>query len=301
MLHSNTIQEIKNNVNTGIEYEIALFYALSNDADEKHTITTALSERSDVAKINRIISQTNIQPIIQELNCQGLTYTDCSFETQNDDVGPADIVLYLSNGKKLGISVKYANTCNLNVTGMKFITLSQKAELQKKLVKYTDMYVKEMKQLYGDANNWFRKRKPSVTTDAFIDLIRDAVIANWDNISDKTKLLQNLYHADSPINYWVVEYNTNGAIKLNTNPIKISPKQATNVKIKKYQTSFIAFYLNGVRIGHMQVKFNNGFVERCKKSVPDISVDGIEMTYGKPFSSWNFSIERYSDIRETFK
>ena len=42
----------------------------------------------------------------------------------------------------------------------------------------------------------------------------------------------------------------------------------------------------------MQVKFNNGFVEKCKKQTPDFICEGVEMAYGQPFSSWNFSVER---------
>ena len=41
----------------------------------------------------------------------------------------------------------------------------------------------------------------------------------------------------------------------------------------------------------MQVKFNNGFIEKCKKKTPDIVCEGLKMAYGQPFSSWNFSVE----------
>jgi len=41
----------------------------------------------------------------------------------------------------------------------------------------------------------------------------------------------------------------------------------------------------------MQVKFNNGFIEKCKKKTPDIVYEGVKMAYGQPFSSWNFSVE----------
>lgn len=291
MLHSNTLNEIQHNSNTGVEYEIALFYALLKDTAEKTAVLNAIRRRHDADNIMQIIGQTDISGIDRALAALQLSYADCSFETQNDQVGPADIVLYLTGGQQLGLSVKYANTCTLNVTGMRFITKQQKDQLQKQLKAYTTLYIQEMQQCYGSAPNWFRKRKPSKTTDDFIDLIRDAVIANWSNIPDKVQLLQSLYHADSPIPYWVVEYTHTG-IHLNTAPTTIAADQAQRVTLQKYQTSFIAFYLDNRRIGHMQVKFNNGFIERCKKAKPDFTVDDIPMAYGKPFSSWNFSTER---------
>lgn len=291
MLYPNTIYEIQHNSNTGVEYEIALFYVLLLQEEEKVQVFSAIRMRTDADEIERIIQQTDKVIIEQALAAQGLSYNDCSFETQNDLVGPANIVLYLTNGQQLGLSVKFANTCTLNVTGLRFITKQQKEQLQEQLKKYTRLYIEEMQQQYGAVENWFRLRKPSKTTDAFIDLVRDAVIANWNNIPDKVQLLQNLYHADSPIDYWVAEYTHKG-LTVNTHPTKIDAAQADRVTLAKHETSFVAFYLDGERIGHMQVKFNNGFVERCKKAHPDFSVEGIAMAYGKPFSSWNFSIER---------
>lgn len=291
MLHPATLHEIQHNSNTGVEYEIALFYCLLSGEEEKKQVYAAILSRTDKTEIEHIIQHTDTSCITQALADRGLSYRDCSFETQNDQVGPADIVLYLTTGQSLGLSVKYANTCTLNVTGLRFISQQQKDDLQLQLEKYTQLYIAEMHEQYGAAANWFRQRKPSQTTDAFIDLIRDAVIANWKNIRDKVELLQNLYHADSPIDYWVVEYTRNG-IALNTHPTKIDARQANRVTIAKHETSFVVFYLDSERIGHMQVKFNNGFVERCKKKQPDFIVDGVPMAYGKPFSSWNFSIER---------
>lgn len=293
MIYPSTIHEIRHNSNPGVEYEIALFYVLLKDVEEKRMISDAFRCRTDADIINNIIARTDIGPIVDALKLQGLTYVDCSFETQNDDVGPADIVLHLSNDKKLGISVKYSNTCTLNLTGINFISPEQKTQLELKQIEYTKKYICEMCKQFGPAYNWFRKRKFSKSTEDFIDLIREAVIENWNNIprTKKEKLLQSLYHADSPIDYWVVEY-TKRTMILNSNPIKIPTNKACSVKLRKYKTSFIAFYLDEVRIGHMQVKFNNGILECCKKATPDLIVDGIDMVYGKPFSSWNFNIER---------
>lgn len=295
MLYSSTLSEISNNINTGVEYEIALFYKLlRGNPSEQTKVMAALSSRFDASKIKSIISQTDTTSIEKALKTRGLVLDDVTFETQNDEVGPADIVMLVSNGvskTKIGLSVKYANTCTLNVTGRNFITDNQISQLKSQLPVYTQKYIHEMVKKYGDVGNWFRMRKPSETTDTFIDLIRDAVIANWKNVRNKTTLLSALFHSDSPIEFWVVTYGNNG-FTLKTKPQTIDMSRANDVTVAKYQTSYVAFYLDGIMVGHMQVKFNNGFIEKCKKTSPDVTYQGVRMAYGQPFSSWNFSVEK---------
>lgn len=293
MLYPNTLYEICTNINTGVEYEIALFYQLVS-ADEQQQILTAINRRADKNKVLSLIKQTNITPILEALRKRGLELSDATFETQNDEVGPSDVVMVVSDGKtksNIGISVKYANTCTLNVTGRRFITYRQIAKLKEQLPIYTARYIDEMTASYGDVNKWFRLRKPSQTTDEFIDLIRNAVIRNWRNVDDKATLLSTMFHNDSPIEFWVVTYTNNG-YRLSTEPKTIEIRRANDVKVAKYKTSYVAFYLDGKKVGQMQVKFNNGFIERCRKNKPDIVCDGVEMAYGQPFSSWNFSVEK---------
>lgn len=296
MLYTTTLYEIETNLNTGVEYEIALFAKLVDKTyDDYYRIIEAIRKRHDRSKVLQIMEMTDIQPILNELAKKNLNFKDATFETQNDEVGPADIVMIVSDlnnhESKIGLSVKYANTCTLNVTGRNFITDLQISNLKSLLPSYTQKYVQEMTDLYGDAENWFRLRKPSKTTDAYIDLIRDAVIENWPNVKGKDKLLNFLFHSDSPIPFWVVTYTKNG-FKLKTVPQTIDVSRANDVTVGKYQTSYVAFYLDNRMVGHMQVKFNNGFLEKCKKKTPDVSFQGIDMSYGQPFSSWNFSVEK---------
>ena len=296
MLHNNTIHEVKTNYNPGVEYEIALFYKLlANHPEEAAKVKAAIASRYDSGKIDEIIRMTNPSTVLQVLKSKNLSLSDVSFETQNDEVGPADLVLYVKDNtgkeQKIGLSVKYANTCTLNVTGRNFITDAQIAELKRQLPDYTKRYIQEMTETYGNVNNWFRMRKPSRTTDAFIDKIRDAVISNWPNVQNKSALLSALFHSDSPIEFWVVTYDKRG-YTLKTTPQTVEKRRAKDVTVSKMETSYVAFYLDGRRVGHMQVKFNNGFIEKCKKANPDVVCQGVKMAYGQPFSSWNFSTEK---------
>lgn len=296
MLHNNTIHEVKTNYNPGVEYEIALFYKLlANRPEEATKVKAAIDSRYDSGKIDDIIRMTNPSTVLQALKSKNLSLSDVSFETQNDEVGPADLVLYVKDNtgkeQKIGLSVKYANTCTLNVTGRNFITDAQIAELKRQLPDYTKRYIQEMTETYGNVNNWFRMRKPSRTTDAFIDKIRDAVISNWPNVQNKSALLSALFHSDSPIEFWVVTYDKRG-YTLKTTPQTVEKRRAKDVTVSKMETSYVAFYLDGRRVGHMQVKFNNGFIEKCKKANPDVVWQGVPMAFGQPFSSWNFSTEK---------
>jgi hypothetical protein len=301
MLHHNTLYEIETNTNTGVEYEIALFYKLiSNNSDEQSQVKKAIRKRLDSDKVEEIISYTNTSKILTALRERGLTLKDASFETQNDEVGPADVVLFAEDkaGKthRIGLSIKFANTCTLNVTGRKFITDEQIKVLKEKYItKYIPEFKVYMKATYGHAENWHRKQHP--ITERMIDEIRDAVILNWPKVKNKVELMKNLFHDTSPIEFWVVNYSrTDYALK--TKPSTIDMSRANDVVVKKYQTSYVAFYVDDVRVGRMQVKFNNGFVESNfnhkglrKKQTCDFVVDGLEFIYGQPFGSWNFSVE----------
>lgn len=301
MLYTFTLNEIETNTNPGVEYEIALFYKLlCIKPEESKRVMNAIQKRSDYDKIKEIINITNSSTILNQLKVDNLVLEDVSFETQNDEVGPADIVMHVKNSqmqkKEIGLSVKYANTCTLNVTGKKFITQKQIDNLKKRYISYyVPKFKIDMASRFGNAVNWHRKT--STVTDEIIDEIRDAVIENWNNVPNKVALLNNLFHADSPIVFWVVTYNNKG-YSLKTVPQTIDKKRAQDVKVKKYQTSYVAFYLDGKRLAHMQVKFNNGFIEsnfnhkgERKKKTPDLIVDEQEFNYGKPFGSWNFNVE----------
>ena len=299
MLYPETLSIIRSNTNPGVEYEIALFFKLlSKDSSEANDVMRAISARLDSRKIMSIINVTNTVHLITALQQEGLIYTDVSFETQNDEVGPADVILYVRDKSgvksKLGLSIKYNNRNTLNPTARKFLTEQQIESLQTKFDKiYIPRYIHEMKLKYGNVTNW--KRKRSESADAFYDLLRDAVIQNWPNIPNKAALLSQMFHKNSPIPFWIIYYSNTGYII--KEPETIDESRVNEVIAEKYRDAFVAFKLDNKIIGKVQVKCNNGFIEdqfnhagKAKKKEPDFILDGKPRIKGKPFGSWDFTL-----------
>ncbi len=289
------IQELINNKNTGIEYEYALYYCLLSSEERRMFKSIIIDNHYKKTEIEQLISTTDISRIIRELDNRDLKIDSCTIETQNDAIGPSDIVMNLVNiitgvESVIGISVKYQNSCTLNTKGKMFISEDDIAELRDEQQLYSALYIKEMREKFGKTEKWFRKRRYSRVTDKFIDLLRDKVIANWATLENKESVIRKLFQMDSPIDYWVYEYKQNNTHTLYVNPPKINLSKANEIRVKKYETSYVAFFLEDRMVGKMQVKFNNGILEKCKNGKPDFTVEGIEMSMGAPFSSWNFSV-----------
>ena len=300
MLYTSTLNEIETNTNPGVEYEIALFAKLiACDSSDYKNVMDSIHKRHDCSKVLQIMSMTNIKILTNQLVKLGFLLKDATFETQNDEVGPADIVLTAIDKYnlelKLGLSVKYANRNAHNPTAKKFITAQQINVLQEQFDNvYIPAFLKEMKEKYGHVSNW--KRKRAEAADQFYDLLRDAVIENWPNISDKTSLLAKMFHANSPIPFWVINYSNQG-YTVETIPETVDERRVNDIKVEKYRDCFVAFKLDGRIIGKVQVKCNNGFIEdqfnhagKAKKKKPDFIIDGAPKIKGKPFGSWDFTL-----------
>ena len=212
--------------------------------------------------------------------------------TQVDAVGPADIVLQNPGNHLLGLSVKYQNDCTLNLSSKYFLKPESVLQLKKELRSASERFIVEMNAKYGAAANWFRQRKNSRETDRYIDQLRDQVIADWKekSVAGKKELLSKLVHADSPIPFWVVKFKKSKqafVLKIDINPItQLDPN---TIELTKIAGSSIGFKTDKVLLGKLQVKFNNGFLEREKGNSFDFSQEGIKMKIGDPFGSWNFS------------
>lgn len=301
MLYASTLSEIQVNTNYGVEYEIAMFYALlSGKKSEQDLVMQAIRKRGDYHKVLEIIQMTDTKAVLNEICSRGLSFHDVSFETQNDDVGPADLVLHLKTSSNrdtlIGLSVKYKNANFHNPTGRRFLTEPQITKLR---AMYNDIYLPKyceyMAKEFGHASNWHRKRSP--VTDEFVDKMRDEVLLNWPNVADKHSLLEQLLHADSPIPFWVIDYTARG-YTLETTPPTIDESRANEVSVKKHCTAYVAFVIDGRILAKVQVKFNNGFIESFynrkglpkRKSGADFVVNGIEFLKGDPFGSWDFTL-----------
>lgn len=287
------IEYLRNNNNTGIEFEYALFHLLLPKNEQELFISEIVNYHKFKARILNIISNTDIENLISSLQSISRSKFTVKLTTQVDDIGPADIILHNNDFQNLGLSVKYQNNCTLNVSSKYFLNEESIYELKKDLHNSCKSYISEMVLNYGKADNWFRKRKKSEEVTNYIDKIRDHVITDWNKKTDSNKksLLTKLIHADSPISFWVVKFDKSKdlfKLDVNTNPIKhLDPK---SIKLNKVATSYIGFISNNVIFAKMQVKFNNGILEKSKGKDCDFMLDGYSMKTGDPFGSWNFSI-----------
>lgn len=326
MLHPNTLQEIRESQLPCIEYEIGMFLRLLDRQNEYEEADQAASTRNDYAKIKEIEQNTSEEAIKNILTYAGMTLEDVSFETQNDEVGPADIVIYARNRhretKKIGVSVKYDNDCIYNYTGRELLTEEQIEFLEGLLPGYVQNYLVEMIERFGNFDNWFqtrfnsRTRITSEVTNQYISLVRDAVVSRWQEMThdEKDEFLYKVYRTDSPLDYWIYSFQKRGRFILCTNPPYIRRSSYDRVTVQPIASQYIGFFLDNQLLGKTQIKFNNGILERYEtktlvnaigqndvRKVQEILdafqrkgmgivVEGKPLKYGNPFTSWNFEI-----------
>lgn len=326
MLHPDTLNEIRESHLKCVEYEIGLFLCLLTNPDEIEAVINAASTREDYKKILSIANNANKEAILNILSYAGMSLLDVSFESQNDEVGPADVVVYASNrhgeNKKIGLSVKYDNDVICNYTGRDILTEEQISNLQEQLPAFADRYLNEMIERFGSFEEWYRirfetnQKIASEVTNEYIDLVRDAVVDRWAIMSqeEKDEFLYKVYRTDSPLDYWIYSFQKKGKFILCTNPPYIRRSAYPRVTIEKIAGQYLGFFLDGQLLGKTQVKFNNGIFERyTSKPYKDaieagnnelansifaryaaqgkgIMVEGKPLKYGVPFTSWNFEI-----------
>lgn len=282
-----------NNNNTGIEYEYAIFYKLLSTSDQISFRRNVIAKHRKHFEINQVIQKLDASTLKQFVYNHFNGEPDkVSLTTQNDNVGPSDIVIH-SNHDWLGLSIKYQNTCIANISSRYFITDEVRSSMKDKIFQMCTRYIDEMRSTYGSADNWFRKRKKSRVTDEAIDLLRDEVIANWRYMTDdhKYEITRMLFHADSPIRFWQITLKKKiRNIELDIDRTPFLPSDSIQVSLKKHKSSYVAFYANQKLIGKMQIKFNNGILEKGTKNDHKWCVDGKFIKQGDPFGSWNFNL-----------
>jgi hypothetical protein len=169
-----------------------------------------------------------------------------------------------------------------------FLTANDKEELKDIQKEFTHKHIEYQIDTNGHVSNWFRQRKFSTTkySNAIIDFIRDKVIDCWYNGDiNKQSIINKLYQTDSPIDYEIWKF-TKKKLKVLEKPK--NDISANNIDVAKYRGSYIGFYNDENLICKMQVKFNNGILERATPETKDvICVDDVYMKMGDAFGSWN--------------
>ena len=219
--------------------------------------------------------------------------------TQDDSVAPADVIITDNGENNLPISVKKgnSNTCQSNISGntyYKTLGCSVPENFIKEIPLICEKFVIEMKQVFGHYSKWFRKKKCTrlshIKKDYEYKLILNACdVFNGCHDHNKRKaLFIKALNIERP-NYIICRYTKKGTIY--EAPPSLEGINIDRIYAKPYK-SFVGFYLNDVLLYKMQVKFNNGILERSEKTGRrDILIgDGYYASYGNPITSWNFSV-----------
>ena len=282
--------ELIQNNNTGIEYEYAICYLLQDDDTKRYFLEKVINNHPKREIILDLINNINISELIDLFNHNQIAISSAIPFTQDDDIGPSDIIILGNNGEILGLSIKYENNCSLNFSSKLFFNEETLHDINERKDIACDNYINEMRELYGNSDIWFRQRKRSIVVDNFIDEIRGRVIFIWENLNGdrKSEILQKLVHGNSPIQFWIVKVRKNLNIDVEIYPVQ--EWDPTYVNFRKHKSSNIRLFIYDAPIGDIQVKFNNGIIERGTATNHDYLIDDIYMKNGQPLSSWNFSL-----------
>lgn len=285
------------NKNTGIEYEFGVACALMDETQHDDFLASIVEPHINKDTILNVCDSTKayLQPLLNKHACNEDYYISLA-STQDDSLGPSDVLVCCETKILFGVSVKFANKNNWNPSGKHFIKNDVIKELKEKYQTiYKPQYIDDMKKRFGECkitegitNTWSRK-KSSITAN-FIDIIRDEVIKEWNVKTEqgKEEIMGKGFQILSPIKYYTIVIKDNLSCVIDEPEIVFS---ADEVNIEKHQTSFIAFKVNNKIVVKLQVKFNNGFIEKSKKvTLETFQIDEVLFKNGDPFGSWNFNI-----------
>ena len=292
----NDFDTLKLNRNTGIEYEFGVGMALMIKSQYDDFLKYIVQ---DHPKKNKVIEVYNITKNILSKELKYLGEKNNRYisfaPTQNDSLGPSDILVCNNKEILFGISIKFANSNNWNPSAKNFLDSDIIKKLKLIYVKdYLPKYKNDMKSRFGECklirgsrNTWSRKR--SSVTDDFIDLIRDEFITSWENkdLSERKLILNKGFHVNSPIKYYVIEIGSKDWKLSDPKPIS----EIQDIYLEKYKTSYVAFKVGNKILVKLQIKFNNGFIEKTESSQNNkFKIDDIYFKNGDPFGLWNFNI-----------
>jgi len=292
------VEELVNNRNTGIEFEYGVALALMTEVQALKFEDKILKNHPYKDRIINIGKSTkaSLTNLIDEISCED-HYVSLA-ATQNDTLGCSDVLICCNEEIKFGISVKFNNTNNWNPSSRYFLSNKSIDDLRTQYKKiYLPKYIADMRRQFGKCktiegtrNTWSRKR--SDVTDEFIDLIRDEVIDSWNNktIEEKEKIVRDGFQVYSPVDYYIVNVRPDLSLTL-SKPYKADHFSIDSITLNKHKKSFVSFEVDGKIIVKLQVKFNNGFLEKARnETLSTFKIDEILFKEGDPFGSWNFNI-----------
>ena len=115
------------------------------------------------------------------------------------------------------------------------------------------------------------------------------MITSWENkdLSERKLILNKGFHVNSPLKYYVIEIGRKDYRLSDPKPIS----EIQDIYLEKYKTSYVAFKVDDKILVKLQIKFNNGFIEKTESSNNNkFKIDDIYFKNGDPFGSWNFNI-----------
>lgn len=298
MLYEHDNKKLIQNLNTGIEYEIAVAYLLMTSNQQCMFLNEVINHHPKTMKILDVIEVIDEKILTVAKQWKKIHGYYVSLITTQDDTlgGPSDILLCSNEGIHHGISIKYNNGNTWSPSGRHFLDEVTISDLMYEYrTKYIQMYIQQMECTHGKCvyltnshrTSWNRKR--CKVTDLFIDKIRDKVIDAWSykNLDERLCILKSGYHEDVDIDCSILTLNKNGTYKIEE--MQMIPKNISSIELVKSCTSQLEFVVNGVVMGKMQVKPNGGFIQRDGKRNPFV-VGDCNYGEGDLFGSWNFEV-----------
>jgi hypothetical protein len=281
------------NVNTGVEYEYGVACALMSQEQYRSFQEEVLRHHPLEQKIKQVYKL--VLPHFSDM--RGTNRYISLAGTQDDSLGPSDVLICQDGQIVCGFSIKFNNRNNWNPSARNFIAETTINRLKELYVdKYLPSFIQDMstrfgrcEQMQGTKNTWSRKR--SSVTDAFIDLIRDEVIHAWSEktTADKQRIIGSGFQIYSPIKYYVLNFKNIGEFDLS--PPKPAIPSVEDIAVGKIKSSYVSFGVNGKPLVKLQVKFNNGFLEKSPdRSHATMQVGDCFFRHGDPFNSWNFNL-----------
>ena len=303
------------NNNPGVEFEYAIAYRLMTGEQRSEFRGIVIAEHAKKNQILSIIDV--LARDAAHVECDSVAALErfvkipasnrlVSCPTQEDGIGPSDVVVFDQSGivgkyEKVGFSIKKMNSNIKNPGPKHFLSRSTLCSYKDRLrTEVVESHVAEATSRYGPLElmpdgyySWhrrggdFRRMKHGdaaaglVKTSAMMDFIRDLrdeVIRSWEGKSgeDKRTIFEQLFSLQSPIlcTFEVMTYDDGSIAEISRK--RFSERLCGDSITASAHGDYVVFECHGAVL-QLQVKFNNGILERCKNGGRSIEINGIPM------------------------